>query len=405
MIRRAMLVTSLVGLFLAGVARADLEEGSYAPDLEAKDWLNTEEPISLKDLRGLVVVLYFWVSFEKSGEELLKEINIIHNHRAIGRNRGVMVIGVTDANRKLIEGAIKREKATFPVALECEAYKEYDIEEFPRIVVLDPQGRVAFSGPPSQDVAQKIFDVLADNPPTRTRPDQAELVHRRLEEARNALRDRNYRHAFRAARDAFEHAVTGDPLKSVCQDMVELIDLIGRDRLAQAEVAVDDRKFRDAMSLLRSVIREFHGAEVARDAKKRLAALKKQYDEFDDLMKGQQSTIEAAKLLGAAREDLLSQRFGPATDRLEQIVKDFKDTEVAPIAEGILKRMSQNETIMAVVRDHKASRDCEMWRAQARVFMQSGRKQEAEQVLRKIISEYPNTSYAREATQMLIDLR
>ncbi len=60
---RALIVAVGVMLGLSAVARADLKPGTYAPDIEAKDWANTDgEPISLAECRGMVVVLFFWVS-------------------------------------------------------------------------------------------------------------------------------------------------------------------------------------------------------------------------------------------------------------------------------------------------------------------------------------------------------
>jgi tetratricopeptide (TPR) repeat protein len=398
---------ALSGLLAVPGVRADLEKGTYAPDLEARDWMNTEQPISLRDMRGLIVVLYFWVSFHKGGEAFMEPINIVYNDRDIGRGRGVMVIGVTDAERKMVIGMLEREKVNFPVAFECKAYEEYKIKEFPRVVVVDPSGRVAFSGPPSdvENIRRAVFEVLADTPPTRTRPEETRYVQKRLEDARAALRQANYREAFQAARDAFEHAVTGDRLKSTCQDVLDLLDLIGRDRLAEADALVDERQFGKAVEAIRWVIRHFHGADVARDARKRMATLKKQYSEIAEVLKGHSSTVEAARLLGEAREAILAQRFGPAQDRLEKILKDYKDTEVAPIAEGILTRMRAHPRVTEELRNYAARRECEMLLAQARNFIASGRRPDAEKKLREVLERYPDTRYAQQAKEMLINLR
>lgn len=405
--RRVCWLVALAGVLAVPAVRADLEKGAYAPDLEAKDWMNTEQPISLKDMRGLIVILYFWVSFHKGGEFFMEPINIVYNDRDIGRGRGVMVIGVTDADRKTVIRMLEREKVNFPVAFECKAYEEYKITEFPRVVVVDPSGRVAFSGTPSdvENIRRAVFEVLADNPPTRTRPEEARYVQKRLEDARAALRQLNYRDAFQAARDAFEHAVSGDRLKSTCQDMLDLLDLIGRDRLAEADALVDEKQFAKAVEAIRWVIRHFHGADVARDARKRMATLRKQYAEIADVLKGQASTVEAARLLGEAREAILSQRFGVAHDKLEKIRKDYEGTEVAPIADEILRRMREHPRIAPELRDHAARRECEMLLAQARNFIASGRRQDAEKTLREVLEKHPETRYAQQAKEMLINLR
>ena len=73
----------LAGILLANVVRADLEVGSYAPDVEAEEWLNAEDTLpvekipSLKELRGMVVVLFFWV-FGKLGGWLINALVVRH---------------------------------------------------------------------------------------------------------------------------------------------------------------------------------------------------------------------------------------------------------------------------------------------------------------------------------------
>lgn len=405
--RKHLIVIALLAGLVANVARADLEKGTYAPDIGGKDWINAETPISLKDMRGLVVVLFFWVSHHRGGEFAMEDINIVHNHRALGGNRGVMVIGVTDSDRKRVQKTLEKEKVTFPVALESKAYEEYKIESFPRVVVIDPEGKIAWSGGPQEADAgvKAIFDVLAETPPSRTRPQEVVIVNRRLEEARQALRKGDFREAHRAAHDAFEHAVTGDPLKATCQDMVELIDMIGRDRVEEVEGLVDDKKFDRAVDNLRWVVRNFYGTDISREARKRLNNLKKQYEEIAALLKTKQSTVDAARLLNEAREEILAQRFGPAYEKLEKIGSDYKDSEVAPAAADILKRMGQNAVVMKDVRDFKARKECDTLLASARNAIAAGRKDDAEKALRQVIDKHPETSYAEQAKQMLIGLR
>ena len=54
---RTLITVAMAGFLLSGTVRADLEIGTYAPDLEAGDWLNTDgQSISLSELRGMVVV-------------------------------------------------------------------------------------------------------------------------------------------------------------------------------------------------------------------------------------------------------------------------------------------------------------------------------------------------------------
>ncbi|MBC8329387.1 MAG: hypothetical protein ISR76_08220 [Planctomycetes bacterium] len=45
---------------LAPAAAAQREAGTWAPEIEARDWLNQPPGTSLADLRGRVIFLEFW---------------------------------------------------------------------------------------------------------------------------------------------------------------------------------------------------------------------------------------------------------------------------------------------------------------------------------------------------------
>lgn len=396
-----LLATIGVGL-AAGVAHADLEKGQFGPQIVAKDWLldASDSARNYENLRGLIVVLLFFKGSMPDLDELLTQANILANLRGLSREGGVVAMGVTDGSRKTVEPAWKKAKAQFPIALECNAHEEYKLESFPRMVILDTDGKVYWTGNLGEGYPA-ILEIMAEKPPTRTRPREAVVVQTRLDEARAALRTKNYREAYRLARDAFENAVTGDTLKTQCQEIMELIEMIGMDQLAEVDSYIDNKEWAKAVERLRSIIRAFSGLDAGRDARKRLQDLKKDYEEIADVLKGRQSVGDAAALLGKARDDVMGQRFGDAYDKLEKILTDYKDTEVAPIAEGILKRMQQNETVMADVRDFKARKDCEEWLSQARNHIAARRYRDAETLLRRIIDKHPKTKYERTAVEML----
>ena len=83
--RPAIWGTLFVSLGLACAVRADPKLGSYAPDIEAKDWLNTDgQPLSLVECRGMTVVLFCWVSWHPGGESIMPLMTRI-NSSPVGR--------------------------------------------------------------------------------------------------------------------------------------------------------------------------------------------------------------------------------------------------------------------------------------------------------------------------------
>ena len=67
--------------------------------------------------------------------------------------------------------------------------------------------------------------------------------------------------------------------------------------------------------------------------------------------------------------------------------------------------MRENPAVMAHVTDHKAARDCQSWLSQGRAYKSAGRIDKARELFQRVIDDYPNTRWARQAERELINLR
>lgn len=388
-------------------ALGQLKEGELAPEIEAAEWLNSEGPVSLAELRGMTVVLFFWVSFHSGGQSMMTGLNVLANSPEFGRDRGVFVIGLTDADRKRTEGVLREERVLFTVGVGSKSHEDYQIREFPWLVVVDPKGRIAKSGSPSADgdeLRRALLEVLAKDPPTKTHPAEARECFKQLELAREALRREDYREAASAARRAYERALTGDALKTRCQDFVDLVEAIGRDRMALAEQYLEEENYAEAVRTLRLVAHHFRGADIGRTAEKRLEALARENRQIAAVVDAQRSAGLARGLLAEAREDVRQRRFGPAYEKLQKIVKEHATSEVAGHARGMLSRMEKLPAVMAEVRNYRAAAVCRSLLAQARTLVSAGNYARARELLEQITREYPDTSYAEQARLELADL-
>lgn len=405
---RIALALAIGGALWAGTAaRADLAEGTYAPDIEAKAWLNTDEPISLAELRGMTVVLVFWKGWHQGGEQVMPLMNLLNSR--IGRIRGMFLIGLTDGRKDEVEEMLKREKVYFPIGTESESDEEYQISGWPRVVIIDPHGKVAWSGwaDDIEELNRVTLEIMAETPPTKTHPEEAEIVRSELADAREALRADKFRDAYRAARTAYDHALTGDELKTRCQDMLDLIEALGRDKYAQAEVATDEKRYQDAVELLRTVRGQFRGMEVARRARKWLDTLARKHKEVAEILERENEEALAENVLYKALQDLQEdpRKIGAAYVKLEEILGEYPESPAARKARIVKERMEANETVMGYVRDHKASRDCEAWLFQARAYESVGKPNQAKSLYRRILDEYTNTIYADQAAERLAQLQ
>lgn len=401
---------ALFGVFFAAAGHAQnndekkVKVGSVAPDIEAKEWINAEQtPPSLAEVRGMVVVLFFWVSFHPAGEQVMPTLVALQNQAEYGRTPGLMIMGVTDADRKQIEGALSTNKISFPVAVGSEAYKEYEIDTFPSMVIIDPEGKVAYRGLPSggNEVEKQISDIYGKIPPWKTHPSEAVECQDIMTRVRELVRQKNYSEAYTEISNGMTKAVIGDKLKSEMQVYVDLIEQLAYDRLETVKPLVDQKKYKEAYAIIRTVGRQYRGTPAAKDALIFSERLAKRFDDYRVVAGSGTDEDAAAKLLAQAREDIANRRFGPGYEKLKDITSRFAFSEAAESAQQLIARIEKNKRVMAYVEDYRVGPDCEKLLGEARSNITAKRYKDARDALNKIIKDYPNTRYADQAIDEL----
>jgi thiol-disulfide isomerase/thioredoxin len=154
----------LIALLLAGsIIRAGLASSAntkeaqhdmpeYAAKVNAPDfpagieWLNTDRPLSLRELRGKVVLLDFWTYCCINCMHVLPELKKIERKYP----NEVVVIGVhsakfqTERETENIRQAILRYDIEHPVVNDyaMDVWQQYAVRAWPTLMVIDPAGKV-----------------------------------------------------------------------------------------------------------------------------------------------------------------------------------------------------------------------------------------------------------------------
>ncbi|RME24521.1 MAG: hypothetical protein D6800_08595, partial [Candidatus Zixiibacteriota bacterium] len=129
------------------MADSHLEGTVTAPDFPAHlNWLNTDHPLSLHELRGKLVLLDFWTfccincmhvipDLKKLEEEFPEELVVIGVHSAKFKN---------EQDTKAIRQAILRYEVTHPVINDyrMEVWQQYAVSAWPTLVLINPEGRI-----------------------------------------------------------------------------------------------------------------------------------------------------------------------------------------------------------------------------------------------------------------------
>ena len=120
----------------------------YAPDFPKQSiWLNSQKPLSLKDLRGQVILLDFWTYCCINCLHALTDLKALEKEF---RDQAFLVVGVHSAkffneqNINNIQSAIERHEINHPVVVDNEhtIWDSYAVSAWPSFVLVDAAGRV-----------------------------------------------------------------------------------------------------------------------------------------------------------------------------------------------------------------------------------------------------------------------
>jgi DNA-binding beta-propeller fold protein YncE len=158
-----------------------------APDLEGGTaWLNTSGPISLKEVRGKIVLLDFWTYCCINCMHVLPDLAYLEKKYP----NELVVIGVHSAkfdnekDSENIRAAILRYEIKHPVVNDSQMaiWRQFGVNSWPTLAVIDPEGYYcgAAPGEGNREILEKVIDKLIAYHKAKKTLDQTPM-HFRLE--------------------------------------------------------------------------------------------------------------------------------------------------------------------------------------------------------------------------------
>jgi thiol-disulfide isomerase/thioredoxin len=160
------------GFILSSTARGSSEQpmsgdGSpVAPELAPGTWINSD-PLTIKGLRGRVVLVDFWTFACYNCRNTLPYVK---EWNARYRDKGLTIIGVhsPELDEERVLENVKRETAAlgirYPVVTDNDysTWRAYGVEAWPTFFLVDKQGRIRWShvGEGKYEEAEKIIRAL-----------------------------------------------------------------------------------------------------------------------------------------------------------------------------------------------------------------------------------------------------
>ena len=134
--------------------------GETAPELNVGQWFNTDESLTLADLRGKVVVVELWATW--CGPCRTSTPHLVELSERYADN--VVFLGLTDEEPAAapIEDFIAEFGIPYPVGAKSTANADYGVTGIPTAFVVDEAGVIQWVGHPMDNLASRIDAVLND---------------------------------------------------------------------------------------------------------------------------------------------------------------------------------------------------------------------------------------------------
>lgn len=242
------------------------------------------------------------------------------------KDRGLVVLAVTDEPRGLVDKFISTTGAKHPIVIEDgDSLRAFGGTGFPTMALIDSRGRIAVAGMPQEADIERL---LADTWSTPVLPKKLAAVQKSLDKGDLA-----------GARKALETQLAGTGLeeadRKAAEDATKWIDERGVKMLAGAD---EDDKAGDAFSAAqgyRRVAESFKGAEPATKADAALKAL------MTD--KSKKKEVDGGDLLEKNRAKLRTMKPEQAAAWCKSFVKNFEGTKVAGKVQALAAQFEPKE--------------------------------------------------------------
>lgn len=392
-----------------------------------------------RDIKGTLVVFYFYRTTNMPSVEWLSNIQALHRKY---QNQGVQFISVAaDSNEKWTEFRNNHDVGFFHIYFWNARILYYILGAFsdPYIAIVDPRGRLIWRGVPDDRLDQRLADLIEYTHPPLGDPN---WIERRFRQAEQFLAQREIGKAYSIA-DRLHRMTRGVPVTDVrgpggagttayvhpMQGRAEALRArcteAARTWLREAVQLEQQGKAQEAARVVAEIAVRFEdpdragtdtqnrptggsGTDQAQESPYHQAALeigrmnadrnlKKLIREAQDNAKGEKLNDEAAGL----EEDGY---YVEAKRLYERVIKEYKDTEAAKNARSRLRVYERDKTIQEKMDRQRALEQAWRWLSIGELYAGARLFDQARQQYRQLIEKYPDSRPAQRAKELLAAL-
>jgi thiol-disulfide isomerase/thioredoxin len=117
--------------------------GETAPEISAKDWLNSKQPLTLAGLRGKVTLVEFWATWCGPCVQCIPHLNELQ-HKYAGQN--FQLVSLVLEGHQTMDPFLTKHQVEYPIGLDSSSLDDYGITAIPHAFVIDQNGKIIWSG-------------------------------------------------------------------------------------------------------------------------------------------------------------------------------------------------------------------------------------------------------------------
>jgi peroxiredoxin len=395
------LLTLVLALTVAGSALAPASAQSIGdpapdftlvPDNQRGGGENSEKAVKLSSRRGMLVVLYFWRPSDPTNVEGLSAV------AKANKLPGVEVFLLStekaeDTKRVLDSFGESFEHSTGDAG---GLAQRYDVSNYPRCYLLDPNGFIAWRGHPGE-LEERIKDQIRLTPPAGANP---AALKAKIEKSAQALKAKKYGVAFTLANQVVNLTAEGDEIHTKAVSQRDEVEKAIEPWLAEARKLADAKKFEDAARIVATIKVRMDGRDAAKPVEEEITRLRGSRDS-KAILETALRDARAELQMEQAAELLELKRFVDADRAYREIIERFEDAPAAEQARAALKAMRQDAQTQKVIDAHYSEMEAERWLSIADRFARLELNDQAKEYYEKVLSTHPKSDAAKRASANL----
>lgn len=370
--------------------------GEPAPELNGKlvneKSGDTEKTVKLVGKRGLLVVLYFW---RPSDPTSVEKLDIMAR---VDKLPGVDVIPISTEKKEDTERVLKAGEASFEWAAwdGAEIAEQYDVSDYPRCYLIDPNGIIAWRGHPGE-VEGKIKDQIRLTPPAGADP---AALRSKLQKSQSALAEKNYGRAFTLARQVIDLTAEGDEVHNKAVTQRDEVEKKIEPWLAEASKLGEQKEYDKAARIIAQMKVRMDGRDAIKPVEDEITKLRGSRDSkkaLEDALRD----VRADMQMEQAAELMELKRFVDADRTYREVVDKFEGAPAVEQAQTALKAMRQDPKTQEIIKAHYADMQAERWVEIGDRYAKLEFADKAREFYEKVRKEYPHSEAAKRADERL----